>query len=115
MSKQKQYIGSGKAALHNSVTVTLNLDTAMAHAYSTENGRYITFLVAPKQQKDQYGKTHSAFVLVDAPEAQPAPSVVAEPELPLSETPVGTTVKRGGRTLRRVSKAEAEALKAAKK
>jgi hypothetical protein len=114
MAKQKQYIGSGKAAQFNSVTVTVNLDEAIKHSYSTDNGTYITFMVSPKQQADRFGKTHSAFVLVDAPET--AENVVAEPELPLgSETPVGATMKKDGRSLKRISKEEAAARKAAKK
>jgi hypothetical protein len=118
MSKQKQYIGSGKAAQFNSVTVTLNLDEATKHSYSTQNGTYITFMVSPKKDADRYGKTHSAFVLVDAttPEPDAATNVMAEPELPLAgETPVGATVKKGGRSLKRISKEEAAARKAAKK
>lgn len=115
MSKQKEYIGSGKAANHNSVTVTLALDKAMQHAYSTTNGKYITFMVSPKQEVDRYGKTHTAFVFVEAPQA--ADSVVAEPqaELPLNgETPMGKRVKTEGRNLKRISPEEAAKRKAKK-
>lgn len=116
MSKQKQYIGSGKPAKNNSVTVTLALDKAQQHAYTTETGTYITFVLSPKQQADQYGKTHAAFVMVNLPEAQPE-AVVSEPqaELPLDgETPVGATVQKNGRNLKRISKEEAAQLRAKK-
>lgn len=78
---QKQYIGSGKKhENYNSVTVTLNLDQAQKHAYETSNGTFLTFIVSARKEADQYGKTHSVFVLVDADEPETTPAAVAEPE-----------------------------------
>lgn len=74
----KVFIGSGKAhSEFDSVTVTLDMAKLEQHVYTTERGRYITFVVSRRKEVDQYGKTHSAFVMVK--EAAPVPAAVAEP------------------------------------
>ena len=61
----KEFIGSGKGHQQfDSVTVTLKVDEALKHAYTRENGRFLTFVVSRRQNPDNYGRTHSAFVLV---------------------------------------------------
>lgn len=62
----KQFIGGGKAHKEfDSVTVTLSVEKAMAFAYEREHGKFITFVVSRRQKPDDYGRTHSAFVLVN--------------------------------------------------
>lgn len=111
MTNGKIYIGSGKATKFDGVMVTLDLEAALKEAYTTDKGRFLTFLVAPRKGADQYGKTHSAMVL---PRNQANPSVVAEPTGNLLETPVGETKEVKGRKLKRISPEEAAARKAAK-
>lgn len=101
MSSNKQYIGSGKPTQNNGIKVTLRMDDAMAHTYTTDKGTFLTFLVAPKRETDQYGKTHTAFVMPR--EARPETNVVAEPQ----GLPVGTVITEGGRKFRKISAAEA--------
>ncbi len=68
----KQFIGSGKAhQQYESVTVTLRVEELLKYTYERESGKYVTFVVSRRQQPDNYGRTHSAFVLVQ--EAAPAP------------------------------------------
>lgn len=79
---QKEYIGSGKKhSSYDSVTVTLDLNKAAKHAYETEHGTYITFVVSARKETDRYGKTHTAFILADepVPAAPVEPTAVAEP------------------------------------
>lgn len=81
----KTYIGSGKSTKFNGVTVTLRMEDAQKFAYETERGTYLTFVVSPRKEVDQFGKTHSCFVLVDSQEGTPemqemtAPATVEEP------------------------------------
>ena len=80
----KQYIGSGKKhSNYDSVTVTLRMTEAEKYAFETENGTFITFVVSARKEADKFGKTHSAFVLVDdegTPELPvQAEAAVAEP------------------------------------
>lgn len=76
----KQFIGSGKAHQQfDSVTVTLRVEELLKYTYDRESGRYVTFVVSRRQQPDNYGRTHSAFVLVQ--EAAP------EPEAPKAKKP----------------------------
>lgn len=73
------FIGSGKKhSNYDSVTVTLRMTEAEKYAFETEHGTFITFVVSARKQVDQYGKTHSAFVLVDD-EGTPELPVQAEP------------------------------------
>lgn len=82
----KEFIGGGKAhAQFDSVTVTLSVDKALAFAYKREHGMFITFVVSRRQKPDDYGRTHSAFVLVNDP----------KPEQPV-EAPVPARRKRKG-------------------
>lgn len=68
----KQFIGGGKAHQQfDSVTVTLSVDKALAFAYKREHGTFITFVVSRRQQPDDYGRTHSAFVLVNDAKEEP--------------------------------------------
>lgn len=70
----KQFIGGGKAhAQFDSVTVTLSVEKAMAFAYEREHGKFITFVVSRRQKPDDYGRTHSAFVLVNEPSSTEQP------------------------------------------
>lgn len=70
----KQFIGGGKAHQQfDSVTVTLSVDKALAFAYKREHGTFITFVVSRRQKPDDYGRTHSAFVLVNEPEQKEQP------------------------------------------
>ena len=80
----KNYIGSGKKhASYDSITVSLKMDEAQKHAFTTDKGTFLTFIVSARKEVDQYGKTHSVFVLTDAEEATTAPAAqavaVAEP------------------------------------
>lgn len=64
----KQFIGGGKGHTQfDSVTVTLSVDKAMEFAYEREHGKFITFVVSRRQSPDKFGRTHSAFVLVNEP------------------------------------------------
>ncbi len=112
MATQKQYIGSGKATKFDGVAVTLRMEDAQKFVRETESGKWLTFIVSPRRTVDEKGRSHNAFILVDAqPEEPQAPeqaTVVAEP----AETPIGTKVKKVGRSLRRISKKEAAELKA---
>lgn len=102
----KAYIGSGKAAQYNSVRVSIKLEDAQRFLKKGENGTWLSFFVAPRKEASEAGNTHSVFVL----EQDKAPeSAVAEPQ---GETPVGTTVERNGRKLKRVSKKKAAEIKA---
>lgn len=112
MATEKKYIGNGKSTKFDGVSVSIRLEDAQPHVRTTASGSWLTFIVAPKKQADDRGRTHNAFVLVEAQTPEPAVPVMAEPPAPL-ETPEGTKVKKGGRNLRRVSKAEAEARRAA--
>jgi hypothetical protein len=67
----KAFIGSGKAHQQfDSVTVTLKMEDAQKFAYEREHGTFLTFVVSKRKQPDNYGKTHSAFVLVQDGEQQ---------------------------------------------
>ena len=112
MATQKKYIGNGKSTVHNGITVSIRLEDAQPYARTSKSGTWLNFMVAERKAVDEFGRTHSAFVLVDAPEAQPAPAVMAEPA-PSMETPVGAKVKKNGRNLARISKEEAAAKRAA--
>lgn len=110
MTTNKQYIGNGKATDWNGVTVTIRLEDAQPHVRKTDSGTWLSFIVSPKRQPDDKGRTHNAFIITGKrPEASTA---AAEPELPF-ETPVGAVVKKGGRKLRRLSPEEAAAKRAA--
>lgn len=102
----KAYIGSGKAAQYNSIRVSIKLEDAQPHIKKGENGTWLSFFVAPRREPSDAGNTHSVFVLQ---QEQAPESAVAEPR---GETPVGTTVERNGRKLKRVSKKKAAELKA---
>lgn len=102
MSSEKNYIGSGKTTLHNGVKVTIRMDEAMQHIYTTDKGRFLTFMVSPKKEADQYGKTHSAFVM-PREERAPDTNVANEPQ----GLPEGTTVEVDGKKLRKISKQQA--------
>lgn len=108
MTKQKQYIGSGKATKFGGVRITLRMDQAAPHSYTTESGEYLSFFVDVRKEADQYGRTHTAYVLVDTPVAEPE---MAEPAT-VSE-PAPEVVVKGGRRLRRISPEEAAARRAA--
>lgn len=107
MSSNKQYIGSGKPTQHDGVKVTLKIDEAKAHFYTTDKGTFLTFVVAKKETTDKYGKSHTAFIL-PREEKGTATSQVSEPQ----GVPEGEVVKENGRKLRKVSKAKADALRA---
>lgn len=67
----KQFIGSGKAhSQFDSVTVTIKAEEALKYAYEREHGKFITFVLSRRQSPDNYGRTHSAFVLVQDPDAK---------------------------------------------
>lgn len=73
----KQFIGGGKKhSQFDSVTVTLSVEKAMEFAYEREHGKYITFVVSRRQTPDKFGRTHSAFVLVNDSD-KPEPPVEA--------------------------------------
>lgn len=104
MSSKNIYIGSGRATANEGVKVTLRMDQVQEHAYTTDKGTFITFMVAPRKEKDQFGKTHSAFIM---PRESAQPSVVAEP----AGVPEGELVEVDGRKLRRISKKKAAELR----
>lgn len=112
MATEKKYIGNGKSTKFDGVSVSIRLEDAQPHVRTTASGSWLTFMIAPKKQADDRGRTHNAFVLVEATAPEAAAPVMAEPPAAM-ETPEGTTVKKGGRSLRRISKAEAEARRAA--
>ncbi len=112
MATEKKYIGNGKSTKFDGISVNIRLEDAQAHVRHTTSGSWLTFIVSPKKQADDRGRTHNAFVLVDAEVPETAAPVAAEPPAPM-ETPEGTKVKKGGRNLRKISKAEAEARRAA--
>lgn len=67
----KQFIGSGKAHQQfDSVTVTLKMEDAQKYAYEREHGTFLTFVVSKRKQPDNFGRTHSAFVLTQDGEQQ---------------------------------------------
>jgi hypothetical protein len=67
----KQFIGSGKAhSQFDSVTVTLKLEDAQKYAYEREHGTFLTFVVSKRKPPDNFGRTHSAFVLLQDDEQQ---------------------------------------------
>lgn len=80
----KTYIGSGKKTKFNGVTVTIKLEDAQKFAFETENGTFLTFVVAERKE-EKFGKSHTCFVLVDDQDETPevpemaAPAEVAEP------------------------------------
>lgn len=79
MDTSKSYIGKGKAiGTFGSVRVSLKMEDVLKHAYKTERGEFITFMVTPMKETDQYGKTHTVYVEVREPAdatavAEPAP------------------------------------------
>lgn len=109
MATNKQYIGNGKATIHDGVTVTIRMEDAAPFIRKTDSGSWLSFIVGKKQQVDDKGRTHTAFIIT-GPRPQ-APGAVAEPQLPF-ETPVGTVVKKGSKKLRRISPEEAAKLAA---
>jgi hypothetical protein len=117
MNGNKQYIGSGKSTQHNGVKVTLRLEEALKHAYRTERGEFLTFMVSPRQAPDQFGKTHAAFVMP----REEQHSVVAEPTEPIElaephgDAGQGETVTIDGRKLRKITKQQAAIIRAKKK
>jgi hypothetical protein len=106
MASEKKYIGGGKATKWNGVTVTLRMEEAERFIHETENGKFLSFIVSPRKTASPAGSTHSAFVLVGAPEPQPA-----MPEPAMAEEPEVIAVK--GRRLRRISADKAAELRAA--
>lgn len=104
---KKQYIGSGKPTEHNGIKVTLRMDEATPHIYTTDKGTFLTFIVSPKQEADKFGKTHTAFMLLR--EEAPAPAMANEP----AGLPEGKLVTENGRKLRKISKKQAAELRAA--
>lgn len=79
MATQKQYIGSGKATKYDGVAVTLRMEDAQKYVRTTESGNWLTFIVSPRKATDEKGRSHNAFVLVDAEVAEPTATVAAEP------------------------------------
>lgn len=111
MATQKQYIGSGKPSKFNGVIVTLAMNDAEKHVRTDADGnRWLSFIVDPRREADEKGRTHKAFVLTgERTEAQPEQQVVCEP----APTPIGKRVKNGGKSYRRISPEEAAAKRAA--
>lgn len=82
----KQFIGSGKAHKQfDSVTVTLKVEEAMKYAYERDHGTFLTFVVSRRQKPDDYGRTHSAFVLTQNDEQQ-IQLAIAPTEKPAKKT-----------------------------
>lgn len=104
---KKQYIGSGKPTENNGIKVTLRMDEATPHIYTTDKGTFLTFIVAQKKEVDQFGKTHAAFLMVR--EEAPAPAMANEP----AGLPEGELVTVNGRKMRKISKKKAAELRAA--
>lgn len=77
MAQDKAYIGGGKTVgQYGSVRVTLKMEDVLKHAYKTERGEFITFTVDKLKQANEYGKTHTAYVLL---REEKDPTAVAEP------------------------------------
>ncbi|HRH68813.1 MAG TPA: hypothetical protein PLB89_04830 [Flavobacteriales bacterium] len=110
MATQKQYIGSGKATQYDGVSVSIRMEDAEKFLRTNDSGTWLNFIVSPRKEPKE-GRTHKVFVIVDAPTEQPAaPAMASEP----AGTPVGEVIEEGGKKLRKISKAEAAKLKAAK-
>ncbi len=106
MAKAKQFIGSGKGMKYNGVMITLRMADAQQFIRTTENGEFLTFFIDPRKEADQWGRTHTAYVLVNEPEPQAAPvSMAAEPAAQ------GVILDIHGRKLRRISSEEAAVLR----
>ena len=63
MAYKKEFIGSGKKGQY-STRVSIDLAKAKPHIYEYNGKKYLTFELAEKQETDQYGKTHSAYVVL---------------------------------------------------
>jgi len=100
-----KYIGSGKSTSNNGVRVSIKLEDAQPYVRKTERGTWLNFFVSARKSADPYGRTHNAFVLVDE---EPTTPVVAEPAVS-----VRAQEKKTVRRLKRISKAEAAARRAA--
>ena len=59
---KKDYIGSGKEVKEGIVRITIDVEKAEPFFYEYNGKKYLTFTSDKKQEADQYGKTHSAYV-----------------------------------------------------
>lgn len=96
MSNTKNYIGKGKAQQFG-VRVTIQMRLAEEFIYEKNGENYLTFFVSELQRPDDYGKTHTAYVLertpsdaeaavADAQELQNKTAQVTEPVVPKPKT-----------------------------
>lgn len=107
MNTQKHYIGSGRSTKFDGVVVTLRVAEASKFIRTTEDGEFLSFLVTQRKEMVEGKPTHNVFVMENAPAEQPKPAMASEPELPF-ETPK----ELKGRKVRKITKAEAAALRA---
>lgn len=60
MAYTKAYLkGNAKAGKYNEIRVSVNLDNLKSYA---KDG-WVNFFVSPRKETDQYGNTHSCYVL----------------------------------------------------
>lgn len=77
----KSYIGKGTAvAGMDIVKVTLKVEDLLKVTHEFQGVEYLTFELAKMQSKDDYGRTHTAYVSIreDAAEEETAAEVQAE-------------------------------------
>lgn len=77
----KSYIGKGTAvAGMDIVKVTLKVEDLLKVTHEFNGVEYLTFELAKMQSKDDYGRTHTAYVSVreDVEEEEAAPAPKAE-------------------------------------
>ncbi|HQW94461.1 MAG TPA: hypothetical protein PLU58_01600 [Saprospiraceae bacterium] len=84
MSNTKNYIGKGKAQKFG-VRVNINIGKAEKYFYEKEGERYLTFFLDEMKQPDDFGRTHTAYVLDNTADAVEQVPQAQEPVAEIKE------------------------------
>lgn len=79
MNTQNVYIGMGRAAKHNAVSVSIRMEDAEKFLRKTDKGTWLNFIVAPVFKPKEDGPSHKVFIITGRRTDNSAPSVASEP------------------------------------